>query len=78
MIFAPPSIDAKYKASSKALLLAKSVSSGELSDALPVERIKLMVSFSALFLFGITISLNAIDTQITNINSRPNGKYLTS
>ena len=69
MIFAPPSIEAKYKASSKALLLAKSVSSGELSDALPVERMKLIVSFSALFLFGITVSLNAIVTQMTKVNT---------
>ena len=69
MIFAPPSIEAKYKASSKALLLAKSVSSGELSDALPVDRIKLIVSFSVLFLFGITVSLNAIVTQMTKVNT---------
>ena len=69
MIFAPPSIEAKYKASSKALLLAKSVSSGELSDALPVDRIKLIVSFSALLLFGKTVSLNAIVTQMTKVNT---------
>ena len=69
MIFAPPSIEAKYKASSKALLLAKSVSSGELSDALPVDRMKLIVSFSVLFLFGITVSLNAIVTQMTKVNT---------
>ena len=69
MIFAPPSIEAKYKASSKALLLAKSVSSGELRNALPVDRIKLIVSFSVLFLFGITVSLNAIVTQMTKVNT---------
>ena len=69
MIFAPPSIEAKYKASSKALLLAKSVSSGELSDALPVERMKLIVSFSAPVLFGIIVSLNAIVAQMTKVNT---------
>ena len=44
LILAPPSSDAKYNASSKALLLAKSVSSGVFKAALPVEIMKLRSS----------------------------------